>query len=124
MTRVSDSLEKNRSMAASRTFICDACGHSIEVWDDGNPYFIDAGGVRRYAYHPDPLRDRCTGVEWPAVCLQCGADVVQDSAAPLERCPRCDALALTDATALLGCQCPYCCRGVFRQGPPGLMKIS
>ena len=30
-------------MAQQVIFTCDGCGHTVESWDDGNPYYIEKG---------------------------------------------------------------------------------
>jgi hypothetical protein len=34
-------------MAAGIRLMCDNCSKSIEVWDDGNPYYLDRRGKKR-----------------------------------------------------------------------------
>ena len=52
-------------MAAGFRFVCSGCDHSVESWDDGNPYYVNEDGKKQYAYHPDPLRYRCIGNDSP-----------------------------------------------------------
>jgi hypothetical protein len=40
-------------MAQSRFIVCGGCGFEVEAWSDGNPYYRDERGHKRYAYHPD-----------------------------------------------------------------------
>ncbi len=54
-------------MATSVDFVCDSCARTIEAWDEGNPYYFDGSGEKHYAYHPDPERGLCTGVDNPHV---------------------------------------------------------
>lgn len=42
-------------MAEGIRYICDNCSRAIEAWSDGNPYYIDDSGNKKYAYHPDLL---------------------------------------------------------------------
>jgi hypothetical protein len=44
-------------MAMCVRFICQHCAKSVDSWDEGNPYYFDDTGTKRYAYHPDPQRD-------------------------------------------------------------------
>ena len=104
-------------MAEGRRFVCSNCVRAVEAWDEGNPYYWDERGEKRYAYHPDPLRERCTGNDTPALCLACGAEFVSDSAAPVERCPACASNQVTDRWELDGKACPYCAAGTFRADP-------
>lgn len=104
-------------MALLQVFICGNCSHSVEAWDEGNPYFIDERGKKRYVYHPDPERSRCTGNDVPMLCLRCGTECLSDSADPRMNCPNCNADALTDLWCLDGKQCPYCKRGSFGLDP-------
>ena len=47
-------------MAQGFCFVCDKCDHAIVAWDDGNPYYIDDDGKKKYAYHPNhELLERC-----------------------------------------------------------------
>ena len=66
--------QKGKGMAQGVTFSCNHCGHSIEAWDDGNPYYLDERGKKRYAYHPSSERDQCVGNDSPHICLSCGFD--------------------------------------------------
>ncbi len=52
-------------MALGLRFVCDPCGHAIDAWDEGNPYYFDENGTKRYAYQPCRERDLCIGVESP-----------------------------------------------------------
>ena len=89
-------------MAAGQKFVCSACSHSLVAWDEGNPSYRDERGRKHYAYHPDPDRMRCTGVESPMICLACGTEAVHDSAAPITHCPQCHSEQLIDVWALDG----------------------
>ncbi len=40
-------------MAQRFRFVCGKCDHTIEAWDDGNPYYIDDDGKKKYVYHPN-----------------------------------------------------------------------
>jgi len=49
-------------MAEGIRYKCSDYGKTIEAWSDGNPYFIDGRGKKKYAYHPDRENlARCTG---------------------------------------------------------------
>ncbi len=60
-------------MAQSILFVCDHCSKRVEAWDEGNPYYFDERGMKRYAYHPDhENRARCVGNDSPHLCVKCG----------------------------------------------------
>ena len=101
-------------MAACLRFVCDHCGNTIESWDEGNPYYLDEQGKKRYAYHPEPERDRCIGVESASLCLSCGSEFKTDSRSPVTACPACSSADIVDTFALDGHRCPACKAGVFR----------
>jgi hypothetical protein len=108
-------------MAAGFVFACTGCARTITAWDEGRPYYDAADGERRYAFHPDPLRERCTGVESDLLCLACGAECESDSAKPTRRCPACASRALVDTFALEGRPCPSCRAGTFHADPDHFM---
>jgi predicted lipoprotein with Yx(FWY)xxD motif len=57
------------SMAMGVCFVCSNCAHSVEAWDDGNPYYLDDGGKKVYAYHPDhEALAKCIGNDAPHLC--------------------------------------------------------
>ena len=33
------------------------------------PTTVDEDGKKQYAYHPEPLRNRCIGIDSPHLCL-------------------------------------------------------
>ena len=101
-------------MAMGRRFTCERCGFSIEAWDEGNPYYIDKRGKKRYAYHPDPERERCTGIESPHLCLTCGIEFPIDSNAPVNVCPKCQSAEIADTFDLESRVCPACETGTFK----------
>jgi hypothetical protein len=35
-------------MALGCTFICTNCTHAVNAWDEGDPYYVDEDGQRRY----------------------------------------------------------------------------
>jgi DNA-directed RNA polymerase subunit RPC12/RpoP len=101
-------------MAEAIRCVCDGCGHSIEAWSDGNPYYIDETGKKRYAYHPaHELLERCVGNDAPHLCLGCGAEFTVDSLSPTETCPKCQQTDIVETFELSGARCPYCKEGVF-----------
>jgi Zn finger protein HypA/HybF involved in hydrogenase expression len=100
-------------MAMGLVFSCSKCVREISAWDDGQPYYLDESGEKQYAYHPDPQRNLCTGNDSPVLCLDCGADFWNDSAAPTDRCPKCSSHQVIDLWQLDGKKCPYCKAGTF-----------
>jgi hypothetical protein len=108
-------------MAAGQVFQCSVCAHAITAWEEGDPYYVDAQGEKCYAYHPSAERARCTGVDTPVLCLACGAEAVRDSAAPITRCPGCNARRLVSTWRLAGRTCPYCRAGTFASDPNAMM---
>ena len=101
-------------MAQGYDLRCSNCEKTIEAWDEGHPFYLDMSGKRVYAYHPDPERDFCTGVESDCMCLDCGNEMRQDVDALLKPCAKCRGLNIVDVTDLAGKSCPTCKRGVFR----------
>ena len=105
-------------MAECVRFVCDGCGHAIEAWSDGNPYYLDPDGRKVYAYHPHHEElARCIGNDSPHLCLACGAEVMVDSLAPTRVCSACGAEALVDTFELDGRTCPVCQAGRFARDP-------
>ncbi len=105
-------------MAEARRFVCGGCGHAVEAWSDGNPYYFDDAGAKRYAYHPDhDGLARCIGNDSPALCLGCGAECLVDSQAPTTACPTCNASELVSTFELDGKTCPFCKTGKFSVDP-------
>ena len=101
-------------MAQGFRFVCGGCAHTIEAWDEGNPYYIDDDGKKQYAYHPDHEKlDMCIGNDCPHMCLKCGAEFVVDSRTPIKACPKCAAREIADTCDLEGKRCPSCKSGVF-----------
>jgi DNA-directed RNA polymerase subunit RPC12/RpoP len=101
-------------MAAGHEIRCSNCARTIEVWDEGHPYYLGRGGERVYAHHPDPERDFCTGIESDCMCLDCGHTMRQEVDQLLEPCAKCGGVNIVDVTALEGKECPLCRRAVFR----------
>jgi DNA-directed RNA polymerase subunit RPC12/RpoP len=111
-------------MAQAQRFVCRGCGRAIEAWSDGNPYYFDDAGEKRYAYHPrHDLLARCVGNDVPHLCLGCGAAFSVDSRAPITACPECSSGELAPTYEVDGRRCPYCKSGVF-ETDSGFMCIS
>ena len=104
-------------MAKGILYICNSCGHEIEAWDEGKPYYIDKAGQKQYAYHPDERREWCIGIDSPHLCLGCGKKFDVDSRSLSETCPECGENDIVDTYQLEGHKCPYCEGGVFKQDP-------
>ena len=104
-------------MAQAFRFICNSCGETIEAWDDGNPYYFDKSGRKKYAYHPDPRRDRCIGNDSPHLCLSCGEKFMVDSRSPIAHWPKCSSASICDTYHLEGKNCPFCQKGNFERDP-------
>ena len=105
-------------MAEGVRYVCEGCGHAIEAWSDGNPYYINETGAKEYAYHPDDeLVAQCIGNDSPHLCLSCGHEFMVDSRDPVAGCPKCGACELADTYDLGGKQCPFCKAGVFALHP-------
>lgn len=111
-------------MAMCKRFACSNCGKTIEVWDDGNPYYLDEKGEKQYAYHPNhDLLAKCIGNDSPHLCLACGKDFMVDSKVPITQCPACNASSIVDQWQLENCACPFCKQGQFH-AEPGIFAIS
>ncbi len=105
-------------MAKAKRYVCGGCGHKIEAWSDGNPYYIDETGRKKYAYHPNhEALSRCIGNDSPHLCLECGQEFMMDSRAVINSCPKCEGHELADTYELEGHGCPYCKAGVFIVDP-------
>lgn len=100
-------------MAAGKVLTCSACDRQVEAWDEGDPYFLDAQGEKQYAYHPDPQRALCTGLDVPSLCLHCGAETTIDAADVPAPCPQCGQREVVDLWELDGRTCPWCKTGTF-----------
>ena len=109
-------------VAQSFQFVCGGCAHTIEAWDEGNPYYIDDDGKKQYAYHPSDKRDLCIGNDSPHLCLSCKKEFMADSEAPITACPKCKSSEIVDKMELARKSCPYCKAGVF--GDPIPFAIS
>jgi len=109
-------------MAEGLRFVCGSCGKTIEAWSDGTPYYIDARGKKRYAYHPDHEHlALCIGNDTPHLCLACGKEFMVDSRSPISRCPTCGSPDIADTFHLDGKTCPTCRKGTFGIDPQGHM---
>lgn len=105
-------------MASCTRFICGHCARQVEAWSDGNPYFVDEHGDKRYAYHPDHANlARCIGNDVPHLCLACGAEFVVDIRTGDRKCPVCGAIDNVDLCDLEGRRCPTCKEGRFAADP-------
>jgi len=104
-------------MAEGIRLVCENCDNAIEAWDDGNPYYLDRGGKKRYAYHPEPKRALCSGIDSPHLCLDCGEQPPIDSNAPDRHCVKCKSTNVMQTFKLAGHRCPSCKQGVFARDP-------
>ena len=110
-------------MAEGIQFLCGYCGERHEVWDKGNPYFLDSRGEKQYAYHPDSDRDRCIGIDSPHICLDCGKRLLIDSREPIHKCPQCRSRNMVGTFNLDGQRCPMCKVGIFVRDPD-FLRVS
>ena len=101
-------------MAECIRFVCYGCGQCIEAWSDGNPFYIDENGNKKYAYHPnhDELA-LCIANDEPHFCLICGAESKIDSRLDSQVCPKCGSEKVVDTFRLGGVKCPKCKDGRF-----------
>lgn len=77
-------------MAQAKKFICRKCGHIIETRPEGNPFYIDDAGQKRYAYHPDhDGLARCIGNDVDCLCRACGLKCQVDSRFLTGQCRSC-----------------------------------
>jgi DNA-directed RNA polymerase subunit RPC12/RpoP len=105
-------------MAEGVRFVCSECQRTIEAWSDGNPYYFDRAGKKRYAYHPDHENlARCIGNDTPHLCLECGEEFMVDSRAPVKSCPKCGSPRFVVTFELDGHPCPFCKSGEFHRDP-------
>jgi hypothetical protein len=94
-------------VAEGRRFACTACDFAVEAWSDGNPYYRDERGRKRYAYHPDHENlARCIGNDVPHLCLGCGGETKVESARPRATCRRCKGERHVPTWELAGQVCP------------------
>lgn len=104
-------------MAQAIRNICENCKRAIVSWSDGNPYYFDESGEKKYAYHPNPASYSCIGNDMPHLCLECGEEFNVDSRSPIMACPKCWSAETADTYDLEGQTCPYCKEGVFAIDP-------
>ena len=104
-------------MAMCVRFVCQQCRNAVEAWDEGDPYYFDLNGRKKYAYHPSSERKFCTGIDSPHLCLDCGKEFKVDSEKPIAACPRCKSAEIADTFHLNGRRCPKCHTGKFSQDP-------
>jgi hypothetical protein len=104
-------------MAQGIRLVCENCSNAIEAWDDGNPYYLDRRGKKRYAWHPDPAFARCIGNDSPHLCLERGERTMIDSKAPGVACVQCGSKNIVHLFDLAGHRCPACRLGVFARDP-------
>jgi DNA-directed RNA polymerase subunit RPC12/RpoP len=107
----------NRGMAQGFRFVCSDCKRAITAWDEGNPYYFDEHGKKRYAYHPDEERDQCTGNDTDYLCLACGRQFRREQLSPKKGCTKCRSPSIIDTWLLDGKPCPYCRKGRFGIDP-------
>ena len=101
-------------MAECFRFVCSGCGASIEAWSDGNPFYIDKGGNKKYAYHPNHEElEKCIAIDEPHPCLNCGGEVKIDSRLKAKNCPECGSTSVVDTFCLESVKCPRCGDGQF-----------
>ena len=106
-------------MAEGQRFVCGNCQRAIEAWSDGNPYYLDESGHKKYAYHPSDLLALCIGNDSPHLCLACGTEFKVDSRAPRTTCRKCGGADIVHTWELEGRRCPYCKVGTFAADPEG-----
>jgi len=101
-------------MAEGKVFTCNQCNKTIESWSDGNPYYLDQAGKKKYAYHPDHKKlSQCIGNDSPTICLSCATEFMNDSESPITHCPQCHSQNITSTFQLANKICPYCNKGHF-----------
>lgn len=101
-------------MAQCIRFVCSGCGNSIEAWSDGNPFYIDRNGKKKYAYHPDHDElNKCIANDEPHLCLECGTESKIDSRLDAKVCPECHSTDVVDTYNLSGVKCPKCKSALF-----------
>ena len=58
-------------MAEGGVLQCSKCEFAIEVWSDGNPFYIHPGEGKVYCYHPETPPLPLVGNDVPYFCLDC-----------------------------------------------------
>ena len=104
-------------MAQGIRLVCSNCNHSLEAWDDGNPFYLDSNGKKKYAYHPSPERDLCIGNDIPNLCLDSEIAFKVDSRHPVNKAPCCGSVKFVDTFSLANQACPKCKVGKFGIDP-------
>ncbi|MFO0820862.1 MAG: hypothetical protein U1A77_23140 [Pirellulales bacterium] len=101
-------------MAECIRFVCSECEISITAWSDGNPFYIDEAGKKKYAYHPnhDELA-KCIANDVPHYCLKCGAESKIDSRVADKKCRKCRSKKVVSTSSLEGVKCAKCKNGHF-----------
>ena len=127
-------------MALGIKYVCSHCAHSIEVWDDGNPYFLSDKGRPQYYYHPNDREvlqeyirqsegkdlvgydlqiflEKRTGNMTELMCLDCGKVFKRDLDKKKAVCPsrNCKSTNITDVCKLNKKCCPICKQGHFHK---------
>lgn len=112
---VSSKLVRNKiaTMAMATRFCCSSCSLEIVAWSDGNPYYLNEYGEKKYAYHPDENLKLCIGNDVPHLCFTCVEEVKLDSRVASRSCPRCAERTLVELMKLAGRQCPKCKGGLL-----------
>jgi DNA-directed RNA polymerase subunit RPC12/RpoP len=129
----------------SLIFTCEHCGHTVEGWDEGNPYIIDSKMKRVYFYHPggehileqvageviaasngaldfDTVLKERTGNAPDHVCMQCGHIRKFDPGRDTAICRKCGGTELVKAYHIGGKPCPKCKVGKFSEGELGAIS--
>lgn len=109
----------NRGMAQGLRFVCSHCDHAIVARDEGNPFYLDERGRKRYVYHPDSRRYQLPidGNDGDYLCLDCGHAFRREQESPKKKCTKCPSLLIVETWYLKGKPCPYCKRGRFGIDP-------
>jgi len=103
-------------MAECIRFVCSSCNYSIKAWSDGNSFYIDSNGKKKYAYHPDWNElALCIANDVPHLCLACGKEVKIDSRLESAHCPKCKSDKVVDCFQLDSIKCPKCDKGSFNR---------
>jgi predicted RNA-binding Zn-ribbon protein involved in translation (DUF1610 family) len=107
-------------MSERLSFFCYECGKTLISYSDGNPFYLDEAGRKRYAHYPDAEKlDRCIGNDLPHICLSCGDRFVLDATCLSKHvCPKCNAFEVIEVRNLWAEKCPYCKMGYFLFGQP------
>lgn len=101
-------------MAECIRFVCSGCGLSIEAWSDGNPFYLDETGNKKYAYHPNHEElAKCIANDVPHFCMECGVESKIDSRIDSKGCPECCSEKVVETFCLGGVKCPKCKGGQF-----------